>query len=111
MFVGSNDLFYAPDGKGIDLFSGNNVVTGDITSQIFLWDGGTEVNEMPGTGPNQPMMQSGPNTGPAENGNVEKISAVMDGFMYPDVSSNIKVSLAEGNGISFSKQTGLYPDH
>lgn len=93
MFVQSNDLFFAPSGAGIELYSNGNPVSGDITNQILLWDAGTEVNEMPGTGANQPPRQTGPNTGPAENGTVREISNVNDGFTYPATSTTIKASL------------------
>lgn len=100
MFVASNDLFYSPDGKGIDLYNGSMPVSGDVTSMLDLWDAGTEVNEMPGTGPNQPMNQSGPNTGTDELGTVRKIQDVMDGFTYPSINTSIKatlMSLGDGN--------------
>ncbi len=43
MSAATNDWFFAPDGNGIELFTGNNTpVTGDITGQVMLWDGGTE---------------------------------------------------------------------
>ncbi len=39
----SNDWFYAPDGDGIALYTGNgDPVTGDVTGQVMLWDSGTE---------------------------------------------------------------------
>ncbi len=39
----TNDWFFAPNGEGVTLFdSSNQPITGDITSQIYLWDGGTE---------------------------------------------------------------------
>ncbi|MCZ6872556.1 MAG: spondin domain-containing protein [bacterium] len=64
MFVPSNDFFFAPDGNGIDLFNVNNIpVTGDVTSQVLLWDAGTEVNQEPGVGPDQVQRQAAPNTG------------------------------------------------
>src|SRR5262245_24692281 len=48
MFAQSNDLFYAPREEGIALFDASGKpVAGDITSQILLWDAGTEVNEEP----------------------------------------------------------------
>ena len=72
MFVKSNDLFYAPSGEGIELFSGGVALTGDITSQIMLYDAGTEVNEEPGTGPNQPL--NGGDAGIVENGTVKDIA-------------------------------------
>ena len=50
MLVGSNDLFLAPLGTGIDLYDENgNPVNGDITDQVYLWDAGTEVNRAPGS--------------------------------------------------------------
>jgi hypothetical protein len=90
MYVQSNDLFFGPSDAGLDLFNGDNPVTGDVTSMISLWDAGTEVNENPGTGPNQPIRQSSPNTGPAENGNVMMVN---DAFTYPTVDQTIKVTL------------------
>ena len=38
------------------------------TSQILLWDAGTEVNEEPGLGPNQAPLQPAPHTGTREQG-------------------------------------------
>ncbi|MCT4589730.1 MAG: spondin domain-containing protein [Carboxylicivirga sp.] len=92
MFVKSNDLFYAPSGTGIELYNNGTPVEGDITSQLYLWDAGTEVNEEPGTGPNQPLNGGG-TSGEAENGTVRMISAVNDGYMYPDVASTIQAEL------------------
>jgi len=100
MFVKSNDLFYAPSGEGIELFSGGVALTGDITSQISLYDAGTEVNEEPGTGPNQPL--NGGDAGIVENGTVKDILDVMDGFTYPAVSDNIMVSIENDGATGFT---------
>jgi len=100
MFVKSNDLFYAPSGEGIELFSGSVALTGDISSQIMLYDAGTEVNEEPGTGPNQPL--NGGDAGIVENGSVQEISEVMDGFTYPAVSDNIMVSIENDGATGFT---------
>ena len=103
MFVQSNDLFFAPDEGGIALYDSNgDPVTGDITMMVNLWDAGTEVNEEPGTGPNQPPRQSGPNTGPAENGTVKLITEVQDGFTYPAVSDVIMLTLTHDGGTMFT---------
>ena len=103
MFVQSNDLFYAPDDTGMALYDGDgNPVTGDVTSAFDLWDAGTEVNEMPGTGANQAPRQSGPNTGPDENGTVELVSNVNDGFTYPADEEVINVTLAHDGGTTFT---------
>ncbi len=95
MFVQSNDLFYAPADTGIKLFDDTGMaITGDITAQIYLWDAGTEVNQEPGVGTDQPPRQSGPNTGAAENGTIRMISQVMDGYTYPAVNEAVKVMLS-----------------
>ena len=52
------------------------------------------MNEEPGVGPNQAPRQTGPNTGPDENGSVLLISDVSDGFTYPAVADVIKVTVA-----------------
>ena len=94
MFVESNDLFYAPNGSGIALFEANgDPITGDVTSQVQLWDAGTEVNEEPGVGTNQVKFQAAANTGPAENGTVREISQVSDGYTYPSTASVIRVTI------------------
>ena len=90
MFVQSNDLFYAPGQSGIALWNGDTPISGDITMNIDLWDAGTEANEFPGAGLNQPPRQSGANTGTAENGTVRLVS---DGFTYPATTSAIRVTI------------------
>ncbi|WP_025664062.1 spondin domain-containing protein [Aquimarina megaterium] len=43
MSAATNDWFFAPKMVGIDLFDASkNPITGDISSQIYLWDAGTE---------------------------------------------------------------------
>lgn len=86
MYGFSNDGFYAPGGDGISLFSdATTPVTGDITSQVMLWDAGTEMNQMPGPG----NMHDGADT----DGAVQLMSAVADGYDYGTVASNLKVTL------------------
>jgi hypothetical protein len=86
----SNDWFYAPDEAGIDLFKNREAISGDITSQLAMWDAGTEVDEEPGIGPNQGPRQKAPNTGKAENGVVHKIQ---DGKLYSQASSVMRVTI------------------
>jgi hypothetical protein len=91
MFGQSNDLFYAPGPEAIALFDAKGKpLTTDITSQLQLWDAGTEVNEEPGLGPNQAARQPAPNTGPAEHNNV---MLVKDQFHYPSVREIVRVSV------------------
>src|SRR5215467_10049948 len=37
-----------PAGSGIELFKNGTPISGDITSQIILWNAGSEVNHEPG---------------------------------------------------------------
>lgn len=94
MLAATNDLFYGPSDEGIALFDDDvNPVNGDVSSQIYLWDAGTEVNEEPAIGPNTVTNQTGPDTGIDENGNVQRITDVNDGFTYPSTQSIIKVTI------------------
>ncbi len=70
MFVQSNDWFYAPESTGLALFDDHMPISGDVTGQVFLWNAGTEVDQAPGFGPDQPVRQAGPDTGADENGTV-----------------------------------------
>jgi hypothetical protein len=79
MFVQSNDWFFAPDEDSIELFDADgNPISGDITSQIYLWDAGTEVNQVPGEGSDQAPRQAGPNSGEAEGGLVSLVEDFTD---------------------------------
>jgi hypothetical protein len=91
MFVQSNDLFYAPEGTGIALFDGDTPVSGDVTAQVYLWDGGTEMNEEPGVGANQAPRQSGPDVGVQDADMTVRM--VDDMYNYPSVSEVIQVTI------------------
>ena len=93
MFVQSNDLFLAPDGRGIALFDkgGTALEVHDATSYLLLWDAGTEANEEPGSGLNQALRQSAANIGPADG--MATVHPVDDEFSYPDVAALVKVSI------------------
>ncbi|MFA0962624.1 spondin domain-containing protein [Roseivirga sp. BDSF3-8] len=94
MLVQTNDIFIAPESDtGIPLFDNGTPIEGDITSLFTFWDAGTEVNEEPGSGPNQAPRQNGPDTGIDENGVVAELSAVNDGFTYPSIEGVVTISL------------------
>lgn len=100
MFVQSNDLFFAPEDMGIALYDNNGmVVTGNVTSKIFLWDAGTEVNEEPGLGANQAPRQTAVNTGASES---NPVNMVNDAFTYQATNSVIKVEIANTGGTMFT---------
>ena len=89
----SNDWFYATAESGIDLFKNSKAISGDITSQIALWDAGTEVDQEPGIGPDQGPRQKAPNTGVADNGVVRNAKDVKYGGAYTDVSRLMHVTI------------------
>ncbi len=105
MLAATNDLFFAPSGDGIPLYLDDGTpITADVTTQIYLWDAGTELNEEPFLGPNTVTRQAAANTGPVDtNPNVRKISTVTEGFVfaYPAVTSMIKVTVTHTTGTLF----------
>ena len=90
MYVQSNDLFYGPDPAGIPLWAGATPISGDVTSMIYLWDAGTEVNQAPGVGADQAPRQSGADTGASEGGTVRMVA---DGYQYGNTAEMIRVSV------------------
>lgn len=88
MFGQSNDWFYAPR-SGIALFDASgNPIQGDVTSQIGLWNAGTEVDEEPGIGATQGPRQQAANTGVNENGVVQ---AVQERAAYAQTNQVMRV--------------------
>ncbi|NEN22895.1 hypothetical protein G3O08_05210 [Cryomorpha ignava] len=93
MFVQSNDWFYAfPDG-GITLFNGNTPVSGNVTESILLYDAGTEVDQYPGSGPDQVIRQENPNTGAADADNTVRLVENAPSIVPVNPSSIIKVTI------------------
>ncbi|MEL6538153.1 MAG: spondin domain-containing protein, partial [Bacteroidota bacterium] len=100
MFVQSNDLFYAVGEGGIPLYDTNgDPISGDMTGDVDLWDAGTEVNEAPFVGANQPPRQGGADTGEEENGVVQLVD---DGFTYPADEEVIQLMITPGDNNSFT---------
>jgi len=96
MLAATNDVFFGPKDLGIPLFDADNLaLTGDISSQVYLWDAGTEGNEEPSIGPNTVTNQLAANTGTAGEGKVQLLSAVTtDTYSYPSAQSVLKVTIA-----------------
>ena len=98
-YLQGNDLFVSAGPDGAALFdSSGNPRTGDITSEFFLYDAGTEVNEAPGLGPNQVLRQSKAGAGQAEN---QAVQLVNDGFSYPPVSSMLKITIVPTEEVDY----------
>lgn len=95
MLAATNDVFFGPSARGIALFDADGAaVTGDVTSEVVLWDAGTEANEMAGIGPNTVTNQLAPDMGDEGEGKVQLLSDVDDGFDYPAVDTLLKVTLS-----------------
>lgn len=67
MYGNSNDLFFAPANPGIKLYQDNgDPVTGNVSSQIRLWDNGTRVNQATGPAVTHPGSAESPQNNIAE---------------------------------------------
>lgn len=86
MYAYSDDMFFAPENPGIQLFDDNGrAITGDVSDQIKMWDNGTRTNQVPG-----------PNLSPgqAEAANVTQVQG-MDAQQntYPAASELMRLEL------------------
>ena len=99
MMVQSNDIIYATSQVGIPLFNGDQPFSGNATPQLYAYDVGTEANEYPGAGLNQPIRQAAPNTGEADPDNrvrrvtTNDVDPAADGFIYRPVRERISVTI------------------
>lgn len=94
MYGHSNDTFVGTPPDGVALFDDAGPLYGEIAGDLSFWDGGTEVNEEPGTGPNQPGRQAASNTGTDEGGVVSAIAGTdVAGFAYPAAGDWVSVEL------------------
>lgn len=84
MLGASNDVFFSTGDKGIKLSNGK--AGKDITHFIELYDAGTEVNEYPGA--------KGP-VDAEEDGVVQPLKDVNDGFSWPEASQVIRVTVKQ----------------
>lgn len=75
MFTQSNDVALGTAPAGIDPFRTAARASADATSELGLFDTGTEVDEEPGAGPTQAPRQPAPNTGTDEHGTVTAVDA------------------------------------
>lgn len=98
MYGWSNDLFFAPASPGIKLYNDNGTpVTGDVSTQIKLWDNGTRINQAPGAN------VSHPGTAEASVKNIsEVIGTDMQGNSYLQASQLLKANLAYNGNAKFT---------
>ncbi|MEM1029073.1 MAG: spondin domain-containing protein [Myxococcota bacterium] len=97
MLVQSNDLFFAPDGAGIPLFEpdGTPIAETDVTSQVLIWDAGTEEDQAPGAGPAQAPRQSAAGEG-ADEGVVRPFADTTRALPLP--ADIVDVTVTESGG-------------
>jgi hypothetical protein len=63
MFGASNDWFFASGPEGIELFLGDDPRWGDVTSEVHLYDAGTESDEELDIGPSTGSQQAAADSG------------------------------------------------
>jgi len=96
----SNDIIYSTPENGIPLFLENGrPFNGNASKLMVTYDVGTEQNEYPGAGLNQPLRQLAPNSGDADPINsirrvtADDINPSEDGFVYRPVGERIRVTI------------------
>lgn len=104
MFVQSNDLFVAPAPTGIALFDQDDMpISGDITSELDVWDAGTETNQLLGEGEDQAPRQSAPDTGEADTDDTVRLVQALEYDNLPALSDMFSATLsAEADGVHFT---------
>lgn len=96
MYAQSNDIFLALPPEGLALFDADGQpLVGDHSAQVTLWDSGTELNEEPGTGPNQAPRQAQAGQGDPEDGLVTTFTGTdAQGFSYPAPAAMLRLDIA-----------------
>jgi hypothetical protein len=90
-FVASNDWFFAPAEDGIALFAGADPRWGDVTSEIRLYDLGTEADEELDVGADVGTQQLAPATGHPDG--VPQVRLVSRSIYDVPVAYHLRVTL------------------
>lgn len=75
MFGASNDWFFAPRPSGIELFLGPDARWGDVTSEVRLYDLGTESDQELDVGSSTATQQSAPGMGGTDSNALVRVVA------------------------------------
>ena len=104
----STDWFFGPGPDGIALYDANGAPRGgDVTSEIMLWDAGTEIDQEPGVGDSTGPKQPNPEYGAADADPTVRLigaqKALANGEMFtlPAIDSMIRATLVPGVDRSF----------
>lgn len=99
MYGLSNDLFFATNNPGIKLYDDSGKpITGDVSSQVDIWDNGTRVNESPGANVTHPGVVE------TTAKNIKKVGGTTDdyGHTFLAASQLMSVSLAYNGNSNFT---------
>ncbi len=96
----ANDKFFATPPNGVRLFSdGGFLYQEDLIDFVRLYDAGTELDEVPGEGSYQGLIQSYPEEGDPQGDVVHRIrtglSRSRDGYAYPFVNEHLRLTVKE----------------
>jgi hypothetical protein len=105
MVVQTNDVFIAFAPGGVALLDESGMlrslddINADVRRAAAVWDAGTEANEVPGVGLNQPPRQAGPNTGPNDPNNaVRRYADGANDPAGPGLGGLVDVSIVAADG-------------
>ncbi len=86
MFVDTNDWFISYNNAGYPLFdeNGNPKSGTDASIRSYLFDAGTEADQLTGFGADQAPRQAGPNTGAADSNNIIRRVGPLEGTFLTD---------------------------
>jgi Spondin_N len=108
MVVESNDAYIALPPGGVALLDSSGQprsaadVQADVMRMLTVWDAGTEANEVPGVGPNQPPRQAAPDTGPADpNPKIRRYSDDTNDLAGPSLGGFASVTVHHMTGDQF----------
>ena len=92
MHVHANDVFLGGPAGGLRLWDdAGRPVAGDVVAGTVLWDLGTEANEEPCLGRDQPLAGGGPDAGAADPNRA--VRPVDDGFAYPQLHHLVRLTV------------------
>lgn len=104
----SNDWFFGPGPAGIALYDAEGKPrSGDVTSELYLWDAGTEIDQEPAvgdaTGPRQPAPDYGAPDPIATVRQLGRMVTLTGGgtFALPPTASMIRATLVPGANRQF----------
>ena len=106
MYGWSNDLFFAPENPGIQLYKEDGTpIEGDVSDQIKLWDNGTRINakpgehlQHPGTAESEPQKVMEIKGTDAQGNHYASASALMHVLLHYDGNSMFTVTIQNTSG-------------